>query len=412
MKVIKDSYWNILAIIVPTVVAIPALGFMARLLGVELFGVFTLMFAFLGYASLFDMGLSRALVRSISINRNSSFDIKEFLLVASIFVSVIACIIGLLIYLFRFHIVGIFNVTLAVQLDVLKSLTYVSISVPFLLLNIVWQSYLEGLERFKELSLLKVITNITLSIFPVIFVCIHNSIVMAVGGLVIARVISFVIFYVYVYRALFATNKHTISYFNTKKLKELFKFGGWLTISNLISPMMVYFDRFVLSSGVGAANAAMYTAPAEIISKMLMIPGAISKSIFPKLSSKMDKKIARYSFMLMALVSVAMATPLFLLSSWVLQVWLGKGFAAASLTLKILLIGFIFNALAQIPYTCIQAKGFSNITAKLHMAEILPYFGLLYILISHYSYNGAAIAWTIRVIIDFLILSILYRKVV
>ncbi|QCC91557.1 flippase [Enterobacter cloacae] len=412
MTVLKNSYWNILAIIVPTVVAIPALGILARLLGVELFGVFTLMFAFLGYASLFDMGLSRALVRSISINRDNPVNIKEFLFVTSIFVTIVALFIGVFIYLFRFKIIEIFNVTPNVQIDVLECLKYVAISVPFLLLNIVWQSYLEGLERFKELSILKVMTNVILSIIPVIFVYIHNSIAMAIGGLVIGRIVSFIIFFVYAYRTLFAINKTSFNYFNTTKLKELFKFGGWLTISNLISPMMVYFDRFVLSSGTGAASAAMYTAPAEIISKMLMIPGAISKSIFPKLSNEMDKKIARYSFLLMVVVAVAMATPLFIASSWVLQIWLGKGYEAASITLKILLVGFVFNSLAQIPYTCIQAKGYSKITAKLHMAEILPYFGLLYVLISHFSYNGAAVAWTIRVIIDFSILSILYKKVV
>lgn len=410
MSVIKNSYWNILAIIIPTAVAIPALGLLARLLGVESFGVFTLMFAFLGYASLFDMGLSRALVRSISINRASPTDIKEFLLVASILVCGIACLIGIFIYLFKNQIVEVFNVTPNVGIDVLKSLNYVSFSLPFLLLNIVWQSYLEGLERFKELSLLKVIANILVSIAPVLFVYLQSSIVMAVVGLLLARVVSFLIFYIYVSLELSKNIITSVKYFNKVKLRELFKFGGWLTISNLISPMMVYFDRFVLSSGVGAASAAMYTAPAEIISKMLMIPSAISKSIFPKLSSNMDKKIANFSFLLMFFVSIAMALPLFIISSWVLKVWLGNGFEAASLTLKILLVGFVFNSLAQIPYTCIQAKGFSNITAKLHMAEVIPYFGLLYFLISHYSYNGAAIAWTTRVIIDFLILGILYKK--
>jgi O-antigen/teichoic acid export membrane protein len=408
MTVIKNSYWNILAIVVSSIVAIPALGLLARILGVELFGVFTLMFSFIGYASVFDMGISRALVRCISINRNSASDIKEYLFIASAFVFVISLFIGVLIYLFRLEIVGIFNVTDAVRIDVTNSLFYVSFSVPFLLLNIVWQSYLEGLERFKELSLLKVLANILLSVIPFVFVFYYRTIDMAVAGLVLARILSFFIFFGYAYRSLF--NEAEYKVLNFDKLNELFKFGGWLTVSNLISPLMVYFDRFVLTSTVGATSVALYTAPAEILSKMQMIPSAISKAIFPKLSSNMDREVVKYSFILMGIVALGLAIPLFIFSSWVLEVWLGQGYEGASLTLRILLVGFIFNALAQIPYTCIQARGYSNITARVHLAEVFPYFVILYFLVSSYSYLGAAVAWTARVIIDCLIFVVLWKR--
>ncbi|WP_283628136.1 flippase [Shewanella baltica] len=408
MSIIKDSTWNIAAIVIPTLVALPVLGLLARMLDVELFGIFTLIFAMLGYASVFDMGLSRALIRSISINRDSNEDIKEYLFTSSITVVVIGCIISFAIFLFKANIATLLNVTELIYADVVNCLYLISFVIPFLLLNIVWQSYLEGLERFKELSILKIITSILLSVMPLFFMLIKNSIVFAVAGLVLARLISFLVFYFYTYFEL--KQYHYNSFFNKSKLKELFKFGSWLTISNIISPMMVYFDRFVLSSMVGASNVALYTAPSEIVSKLLMVPSAVSKTLFPKISNKLDIKVVYKVLLFLLLIVSCLTLPFFIFSEQILTLWLGSGYEAASTTLRILLVGLIFNSLAQVPYTYIQAKGFSNVTAKIHLLEVIPYFMLLNLLVDLYSFNGAALAWSLRVFIDCCILFIFFFK--
>lgn len=409
MSIIKDSAWNIIAIVIPTLVALPVLGILARMLGVELFGIFTLIFAILGYASVFDMGLSRALVRSISINRNSNVDIKEYLFTSSITVLLIGFIVSLVIFLFKVNIASLLNVSELIYADVVNCLQLISFVIPFLLLNIVWQSYLEGLERFKELSVLKVITNILLSVIPLLFLFIKNSIVFAVAGLALARLISFLVFYFYAYCEL--KQYYYYSLFNKCKLKELFKFGSWLTVSNVISPMMVYFDRFVLSSMVGASNVALYTAPSEIVSKLLMVPSAVSKTLFPKISNKLEIRVVYKVLVFLLLIVFIVMLPFFIFSGKILTLWLGSGYEAASTTLRILLMGFIFNSLAQVPYTYIQAKGFSNVTAKIHLLEVIPYFLLLSFLVSLYSFNGAALAWSLRVFVDCCILFMIFFKI-
>lgn len=44
-----------------------AFGLIARKIGVELFGLYTLAMIFIGYASIFDAGLTRAVVREIAL---------------------------------------------------------------------------------------------------------------------------------------------------------------------------------------------------------------------------------------------------------------------------------------------------------------------------------------------------------
>ena len=53
-----------------------------------------------------------------------------------------------------------------------------------------------------------------------------------------------------------------------------------MTVSNIISPVMVYFDRFIVSNIMGADKVAFYSAPAEVILKLGIIPAAIGEQCF------------------------------------------------------------------------------------------------------------------------------------
>lgn len=72
--------------------------------------------------------------------------------------------------------------------------------------------------------------------------------------------------------------------------------------------------------------------------------------------------------------------------------------------LRIMLIGYIFNCYSQISFANIQAFGKAKYTAYIHMMEFIPYLIMLYIISKEYGVIGVAWLWTIRVIIDFLML--------
>ena len=55
---------------------------------------------------------------------------------------------------------------------------------------------------------------------------------------------------------------------------------------------------------------------------------------------------------------------------------------------------------AHVPYALLHSAGRTDITAKLHMFEFFPYFFFLWWALGAYGITGAAIAWTLRVILD------------
>src|SRR5258705_13553401 len=62
----RNAVWNLLGNGTPMIVAVVCIPILIRGLGKERFGVLTLVWAVIGYASLFDLGLGRALTQLVA----------------------------------------------------------------------------------------------------------------------------------------------------------------------------------------------------------------------------------------------------------------------------------------------------------------------------------------------------------
>lgn len=411
MSLIRNSAYNLAGFAIPTIIAVPALGILARQIGIENFGLFTLAFALIGYASIFDAGISRAVIREISLFRDDVSEQQRIISTASVVVLFLGVLATLLFIVFINKIVSALNISPDHIDDARMSFKLIAIVIPIYLINQVWLGYLEGLEKFANINIQRIITSTTLALLPTLLCYIQSSLMFAVIGLIIGRFVSLVLTAV-ICRSMIATS---LKCYSSVTLRRLLSFGGWLTISNIISPIMVYFDRFIISHIMGASKIAYYTAPAEGVARLINIPYALARALFPKLSYCKDaaqrRALESQSYLLISIVCLPIVIVGVVFSSFIMTKWMGVayGFEAADV-LKILLIGFYFNALAQIPYSLLQSMGKSRATAFIHIAEIFPYIVLLYVLTDRYGITGTAIAWSIRTFFDLILLFILSRK--
>ncbi|ENU22077.1 hypothetical protein F993_03352 [Acinetobacter proteolyticus] len=411
MSLIKNSIYNIAGFAIPTIIAIPALGVLARQLGLENFGLFTLAFAVVGYASIFDGGLTRAVIREIAIFRDDLEKQKQIFSTASIVVLILGLIASCILYFGATSLIELLKVSDGNLIDAKVAFQLLAFIMPIYLLNQIWLAYLEGLEKFGNINIQRTISSSVLALLPLIFCLIDATLVNAIWGLVIGRIFSLLLTF-------FVCKKIIINSglgFYKPVFKRLVAFGGWLTLSNIISPIMVYFDRFVISNIMGASKIAFYTAPAEGVARLGNIPFALARALFPKLSNSQDpvekKRLEQQSYFLVSLVCLPIVILGILLSDFIMAIWMGAEYAGTSANVfKILLIGFLFNALAQIPYALLQSQGKAKTTALVHLSEVLPYLLLLFFLTFHYGVIGTAIAWSVRTFIDLIILFILSRK--
>jgi len=67
-------------------------------------------------------------------------------------------------------------------------------------------------------------------------------------------------------------------------------------------------------------------------------------------------------------------------------------------------LGIMFNGLAQMPLAAIHARGETKIVALVHLSELIIYIPLLFFFISIFGITGAAMAWVLRAVVDFILM--------
>jgi O-antigen/teichoic acid export membrane protein len=195
--------------------------------------------------------------------------------------------------------------------------------------------------------------------------------------------------------------------------KNLFQFGGWMTVSNLIGPIMVVADRFLIANFFGAAVVAFYTIPAEFMIRLLVLPAAITTTLFPIFSKYISENnyadaftLYRKSLRIIFLMMGAITICVILGANFGLQLWLGPVFAEKSTLLaSVLMVGILFNSMALVPHAYIQASGDARSTALIHVFESVFYIPTLLLLMKTNGILGAAIAWMLRALLDLVLLN-------
>ncbi len=200
--------------------------------------------------------------------------------------------------------------------------------------------------------------------------------------------------------------------FNFGLVRALLGFGGWVTISGAVGPVLVYFDQFLIGAVLSIAAVGFYTPPYSIAGKLSVLPGCLVTTLFPAFSasagrgdSEWIRKTLIRSLKFLILIVGPAALLLAFFARPLLTFWLGANFAdEGTLALQILAGGVLINALAYIPSSLLQGIGRPDLTAKFHLAELPIHIGLVWFLVFHFGLPGAALAWTFRVALDFVLL--------
>ena len=93
------------------------------------------------------------------------------------------------------------------------------------------------------------------------------------------------------------------------------------------------------------------------------------------------------------------------------DVWINDEFAQNGyLVAQILAFGVFVNSFGHIAQVLFQGFGSPDITAKIHIVELILYVPYLWYLTDSYGIGGAALAWSIRVCISTFVLMYLANK--
>ena len=402
---VRNVVWNLGAQIVMLGAGVAALPLLLHFLGTARLGVFTLGLGLIGFSGLFDLGLGRALTQSVSsalAARRPRDKVGALVQRVQWFLLALGLVWMIGIWCLSPWLV---DTGMSLHGDLARETVFglraLALSIPFALAANAATGALEGLQEFRLLSRGRMALTVLQFGLPVAVSLLRPDAGWAIAALAVTRVISSVV-WMGCLRGLLPFDRGVAV--DRSDVRHALRFGGWLSLSNVIGPLMAYADRFFIAAVLSPSAVANYTVPFDAAQRVTSLPLAAMNALFPALTQSRDQEavvIVRSASKVMvglmwpAMVIVAVFAHTLL--SW----WLTPAFAGPSTpVLQWILVGIFVNGNAHVPYALLQAYGRSDITAKLHLLE-LPVFALMLVIGVHaLGIVGAALAWTARIALD------------
>ncbi|NLE06602.1 MAG: oligosaccharide flippase family protein, partial [Crenarchaeota archaeon] len=329
----KNTIWEFAGIVTPLFFGLFAIPMLIHGMGKERFGLLSIIWMGVGYFSLFDMGLGRALTKLVADRLGSKkLDDLGPLIWTSLCIIFILGILGSLIVIFGSKplIQYVLKVDSSLEVEAVRAMKILGIGLPVVVITSALVGILNAYQSFAAIAVIRAPLGIMTFAGPLITLQFSESLIWTTAILILTRIFAGVIYFVYA-RQICLYLKYPLLP-QKKHLGPLFRFGGWLTVTNIISPLMVYCDRFLIGSLISMTAVAYYITPYEVISRINIIPQALMSVLFPALATVIVSNRERLPgiYENCTLVLLAFATPIitsiFLFAPEALQFWLGDDF--------------------------------------------------------------------------------------
>lgn len=414
----RNTVLNLAGQAAPLAAAIVAIPFLANSLGPERFGMLSLAWVLVGYFGLFDLGLGRALTHAVAQSAGSSDTgaLPALVRRGLAAMAVLGLISGAAMFLLAPWLsTEVLRVSQGLQSESVRALQILAACLPFVTVTAGLRGILEAKNAFVWVNAIRIPQGLLTFLGPMAVAAVTPGLAPLAAVLALLRVaaaFAHLVLCTRFYPELLGGGRA-----RETGVRKLFTFGAWLTVSNIVGPLMVYSDRFVLGATVGLSAVAYYSAPYEVVTRLWLIPAALTAVIFPALTAhriadpQRALHIYRWSVKFVFLTIYPCTLVLAVLAPDWLDIWLGPEYARQSAdAARLLVLGVLVNCLANVPFTLLQSAGRADLTAKVHLAELPAYFALLLWLAAAMGIKGAALAWSLRCGVDAVVLFLLARR--
>lgn len=402
--------------VAPAVAAIAAIPFLLRHLGYDVFGIVTILSTMLAYFTMLDLGLGRAATRFISqsLQAGSPDDVRRYFWGSIILLSGIGLIVTVSCVLLVPTVVGYLKIPTAYSRPSTESFYIICFTIPVVTLMATLRGFLEASGRFPFVSIVTGCGGVGTYVLPALAV--------SAGGGLLAVAVMFAGVRLAMCGALaigclgVEQRPGLRPIFDVAAIRRMLSFGGWLSVSNIVGTATIYCDRFLLGMWVGMAAVTSYGMPLDLVSRLQLLITSFCTVLFPLMSRLDESGSTQFQTLYRGAVAVGLSlmTPLaataVMVAPIMMKLWLGQRITSdAVFAVQVFLAGAVAQSIASIAWTALHARGRSDLTAWLHLAEFPLYCGVFYIAATRFGVRGAALAWLGRGIADFICMVILLR---
>lgn len=409
MSIKRNTFYNLAGSLVALAISLVTVPLYIHQIGAARYGALAIVWLLLGYFGLFDLGMGRATAQAVATD-GAEVDRLRGIVWSALAVNLIMGLVGggVLWLLGHVLIAHFLHASPAMRAEIIQALPWVAAALPLATVSSVIQGALQGRSQFLLLNVLSVLGSALFQIIPLLVAFLYSvSLAWLIPAAVLARALGAA--------AMWALGGRVLSLGlpsipQPDVVVRLFKYGAWVTLTNVVSPILDGVDRVVIGALISAQAVAFYTVPFQLAMKGQILAGSLAGALFPRFAAANPHE-ARRLLTESAAGLAAILTPLvccgIALIHPFLSLWIDPRFAAkASLPGQILLVGVWMNLQARLPFSHLTASGRPDLVAKFHLAELVPYAAVLWAGIHAAGVAGVAVAWTVRAGVDALLLAI------
>ncbi|HET9177463.1 MAG TPA: flippase [Terriglobia bacterium] len=401
----RNTALNLTGRVAPLVVAIATVPYVIHHLGPDRYGLLSLAWIVVGYFALFNLGMGPATTKFVAelLGKGEAGKLPQLVWTALACQTCMGLAGGIVLAAASpFLVERVLKIPPGLHAEAHLVLLIMAALLPFDFASGSMQGVLGASQRFDLLTAVSLPASTLSYLLPVVVLALGYGLPAIVLVLALARLASLAVVTVICLRLYPALRRVR---FDFRLVRSLLGFGGWVTVTSAVGPILTYFDRFLIGAVVSVAAVGYYAPPFMIATKMWILPTSLVATLFPAFSTSAGRGdgewirrtlVRSLKFLILivgptALLMVFFARPF-------LTLWLGTQYAdEGALVLQIMALAVFVNSLAWVLFSLLQGLGRPDIPAKLHLAELPFYLLLVWFLATRFGLPGAAFAWALRV---------------
>jgi O-antigen/teichoic acid export membrane protein len=394
----------------PALVALVAIPGLVHALGAELFGVLSFVWIVFGTFAVLDFGTGRATTKYVAelIAGERVAAIGGLFWSAAAINLTVGMVCGIVLFVtapwLSAHVV---NVQDALQPSAVRALRITAFALPWIVLGGVFRSALEGLQRFDLSNAVQLPAGALNYLAPLFVARAGGTLPWVVAAVCVTRVLAVPPLFLLCRRQLPMLGRPRVE---REQLGRLVRFGSWLTVSNVVGPLLLSLDRLLVGSIEGARALGLYAPVYELVTRLSIIPGSVMAALFPAFSTLTHDAAAtihvamRRAQRLLALLMLPVLLVGVCGAPIILRLWLGPAQTSQStVAMQLLCIGLVALSVGAVPFTLVQAVGRPKWSAIVHLVELPIHAAVTWWMVTRFGVVGAAAAWSVRALFDALL---------
>lgn len=416
--VVRSAFFNLLGFGVSVLYMLLVLPMVVAHIGIEQYGLWSLVLALSGYVGLVDLGIGTAFVPYIarSMSLESYDDVNKVVQHGVLFYVLLSFVVLALGYSVAPWLFSLVNIPGPYLESARTMLLIALVGFAFSSVAGVFGSVLSALQRMDTY-------NILLAVFFVEKIA-AITIVLRLGygimGVMLADLIITALALaplIVVTRKYFPQLTFRWNGYDSSVMKKLLKFGTQIQVSRIADTVQSHFDKLILSRFVGLPAVSMYDFGSRPSGRLRALPMTAISSLIPAVSAldavdnieRIRAGLIR-STRYLAIVAVPLFAFFVCFAGEIVFVWLGPGFGQAAMTLRVLSFGHVISVVASAMALVSQGMAEPGVQMKVSLIQSAINVVLSLTLVMAFGFYGAVVGTTISIIIGGLLLFEWYGR--